>query len=502
MSSKDLYAPKKYVGKKELWMFSLGGLGQGMIYAMMSSYISDYYVNVLHLPLMFVLLLMLLARVWDAINDPIMGIIVDRHETKWGKLKPYILFAAVPVTVLTLLMYSSPSIEGKKLMIFSAIVYVMWGMMYTMADVPFWSIPNVITPNSDERSQVVSFAKIWNSVGSALPEIFFFIFGIVLPKVIDASNPEQYNKNLYRIISVTVVAIGMVLYVNSYFHIKERAVPPPTKKQPGEESTLKRVFTCKPLLLVIAMGILSSGRYMVQAAAIHVARYAFYIGPDYTNMTLEEKTAAISASVSTVKTIFQLCAVVGMFGATLLMPTLMKKFDYKKLLITTCLAGFVASIFTTLIAWFTNNLYICIPFILIQCIPLGVINTISIAMIYDCLDYMELKTGHRDNALGSACQGLINKFGSALSTCGIVVAYWIIKIDPAEMLNSEAIKAATELTRSQNFAMFSLVSLIPGLSMLLCSIPMFFYKLSGENKKKMQEELAAQREARGYSISE
>lgn len=492
---------KTYVGKKELWMFSIGGMGQGMIYAMMSSYISDYYVNILHLPLMFVLLLMLLARVWDAINDPIMGIIVDRHETKWGKMKPYILFAALPVTVLTLLMYSSPNLEQKKLMIFSAVVYVLWGMMYTMADVPFWSIPNVITPNSDERSHVVSFAKIWNSVGSALPEIFFFVFGIVLPKLIDSSNPEQYNKNLYRIISVTVVAIGMVMYINSYFHIKERAVPPPTKKTEGE-STIKRVFTCKPLLLIIAMGILSSGRYMVQAAAIHVARYAFYIGPDYTNMTLEEKTAAISSSVSTVKTIFQLCAVVGMFGATLLMPKLMQKFDYKKLLISTCLAGFAASIFTTLIAWFTNNLYICIPFILIQCIPLGVINTLSIAMIYDCLDYMELKTGHRDNALGSACQGLINKFGSAFSTCGIVIMYMFIGFNPQDMLNAEVIKAATELTRGQNFAMFSLVSVVPGLSMLLCSIPMFFYPISGANKKRMQEELAEMRKSRGVSFEE
>lgn len=79
------------------------------------------------------------------------------------------------------------------------------------------------------------------------------------------------------------------------------------------------------------MGVLSSGRYMVQAAAIHVARYAFYIGPDLNGMTLDEKTAAIAASVSTVKTIFQVCAIVGMFGATLLMPMLMKKFDYKKL---------------------------------------------------------------------------------------------------------------------------------------------------------------------------
>ena len=493
---------KRYVGKKELWMFSIGGMGQGMIYAMMSSYISDYYVNILHLPLMFVLLLMLLARVWDAINDPLMGIIADRHVTKWGKFKPYIIFAAPPIAVLTILMYLSPSLSMNKLMIYSAVVYVLWGMIYTMADVPFWSLPNVLTPDPQERSSVVSFSKIWNSVGSALPEIFFFAAGFLLPKFISTENPEEYNKKQYLIIASAVVAIGIIMYVNSYFHIKERAVPPVAKKQKGEDSQLSRIFHCKPLLLVIAMGVLSSGRYMVQAAAIHVARYAFYIGPDLTGMTLEEKTAAIAASVSTVKTLFQVCALVGMFGATIFMPALMKKFDYKKLLITTCLAGFAASVCTTLIGWFTANLYICIPFILISSIPLGVINTISIAMIYDCLDYMELKTGHRDNALGSACQGFINKLGSALSTCGIVVMYMAIGFEPSQMLNSTTVMAATELTRGQNFAMFSLVSVVPGLSLLLCSLPMFFYKISGKYKTEMQSELAKKREAAGFKVEE
>ena len=202
-----------------------------------------------------------------------------------------------------------------------------------------------------------------------------------------------------------------------------------------------------------------------------------------------------------------------MFGSTIFMPKLMQKFDYKKLLITTCLAGFVASLGTTLMGWIAimseqgsffakNGIYFCVPFMLIECIPLGVINTISIAMIYDCLDYMELKTGHRDNALGSACQGLINKFGSAFSTCGIILMYMAIHFKPEEMLSTQAIKAATELPSSQNFAIFALISIIPGISMLLCSLPMFFYKLSGENKKKMQEELAAQREARGFKVSE
>lgn len=494
---------KKYIPKKETMSYCFAAMGQGMIYAMMSSYISDYYVNILQLPLVFVLLLMLLARVWDAVNDPLMGIIVDRYTLKKGKFKPYILYAALPIAVLTLLMYLSPNLSQKPLMVYSAVVYVLWGMFYTMADVPFWSMPNVLTPDAEERSSAISLARILNGIGSALPEILFLAAGFLLPLVIDTSDALAYNKKKYLIIAAAAVAIGSVMYIQAYFRVKERVKIPDRKPKPGEPSRLSRIFKCKPLMLVILMGVLSSGRYMIQAAAIHVARYAFYIGPEITaDMSVAEKTALIDASVSSVKTIFQVCAIVGMFGSMLLMPYLMKKFDYKKLVITTCLLGFVASIFTTLIGWFTANLYICIPFIIISSIPLGVLNTICYAMIGDCLDYMELTTGFRDNALGSACQGFVNKLGSALATCGIVLMYMFIGLEPSNMLSSDAVIAATELTRTQNFAMFSLVSVVPGVSLLLCTVPMFFYKISGKEKERIETELAEKRKLSGVVIEE
>ena len=491
-----------YIPKKERWAFSIGAMGQGMIYAMMSSYISDYYLNVLQLAPMFVLLLMLLARVWDAINDPLMGIIVDRHTTKRGKMKPYIIYASIPIGVLTILMYLSPDINKTALAIYSAVVYVLWGMIYTMADVPFWSLPNVMTPNAEERSSTISFGRTLNGIGSAVPEVLFLVIGLILPGILGISDGLEYNKIKYLVMSVCVVVIGLALYTRSYFYVKERVVIPDVKPVKGEPSRLSRIFKCKPLMLVILMGVLSSGRYMVQAAAVHVARYAFYIGEPLEGMSDAARVAAIEASVSTVKTIFHVCAIVGMFGAMLFMPVLMKKFDYKKIVIVTCLAGFVASIFTTLIGWFTMNLYICIPFILISCIPLGVLNVITYAMIGDCLDYMELKTGFRDNALGSACQGFVNKLGNALATSGIVVMYMFIGIEPEKMLSSEVIMAATDLAMNQRFAMFSLVSIVPGVSLLLCAIPMFFYKISGKEKVAMEEELAKKRKARGIEIGE
>lgn len=497
---------KRYVGKKELWMYALGAGGQGMIYATMSGKISDYYVNVLQLPLIFVLMLMLFARVWDAINDPMMGMIIDRKSLKNGRMRPYILIATPIISVLTILMFLSPNLDSVPLMIFTAIVYVLWGMSFTLADVPFWTLPNVLTPNSKERSDVISFTKIINSIGSAVPEIFFFIIPLVVGMFINEdTNPIAFGKMKYLIIAIATVAIGGVMYANSYFHIRERVVLPDKKKVKGQPGSLSRIFKCKPLMLVVAMGVLSSGRYLVQAAAIHVARYSFYIGPEITDaMSLAEKTKAYETSVSAVNTLFLICTVVGMFGTTLLMPKLMKKFDYKKIVIATCLAGFAASVLTTIIGFVTNlsSLYVLAPFIIVQSIPLGVINVISYAMICDSLDYMELSTGVRENGLGSACQGFINKIGNAVATCGIIVLYMVIGMNPQDMLSSETLKFAFDIDFGQRFAMFTLVSLVPGISMLLCSLPMFFYKISGKNKEKMLADLKAKREAAGFAVTE
>ena len=496
---------KKYVQKKEMTSFCVAGLGQGMIYALMSSYISDYYLNVLQLTPMFVLLLMLLARVWDAINDPLMGMIVDRSNLKSGKMLPFIRWALIPIGVVTLLMYLSPNLDKTAMMIYSAIVYVAWGMIYTVGDVSFWGLPNVMTPDSEERSSVISVSKIFNSIGSAVPEVLFLVVGFIIASWAQNTNTTDFltiQKRKYLIMAIITVGLGIIMYSRACTGVKEHVKMPVRKRQAGEPSQLARVFKCKPLVLVLLMGVLSSGRYMVSAAAIHVARYSFYIGPELATLATEaERVAAIEGSISTVKTVFQISSIVGLFGATLFMPKLMKKFDYKKLIIVTCLAGFVASIITTIVGWFTMNLYACIPFIVISCIPLGVINTVCLAMIGDCLDFMELKTGFRDNALGAACQGFVNKLGNAFATCGIVLMYMFIDIDPAQMLSSTAVMAATDLTRTQNFAMFSLVSIVPGVSMLLCAIPMFFYKIDGM-KPQIEKELAERRKLSGVTINE
>lgn len=486
---------KNHIPKKEFWMFAIGGLGQGMIYAVMSSYVSEFYLNVAFLSPMFVLLLMLLARVWDAINDPIMGIVVDRVTTKWGKFKPYILFTPIPVAILTFLMFYVPSgLNSTQLMAYAAVTYVLWGMIYTVSDVPFWSLPNAMTPNPKERANTISIAKTLNGIGAAIPMALMMVLSAVLGKAMAGRSDLDIDKAKYMIIALTCAILGGAIFFSSYFFIKERVVVPNKKRVKGEISSLKRIFKCKPLVLVIITGVLSSGRYLVQAAAAHVARYTFYMGPDQSTLSAEQLVDALQVSRGTVSTIFMVCAAVGMFGAMLFMPLLYKKYNYKKILLVTCISGFVASIAMTFAGWYTQNIFVCIPFIIIMSIPLGALNITTYAMICDCLDLMELETGKRDTALGSACQSFVNKLGNAFATCAIVLVYLGFNIDPSKIVATTGAINPLNVATNIRFGMFSLVSLMPGISLLLCAIPMFWYDLVDGKKDRVIKELSEKRE--------
>ena len=487
---------EKYTPKKEWLAYCVGALGQGMVYAIMSSYISDFYMNVLKLTPLFVLLLMLFARIWDAINDPIMGYIMDRAHPKRGKMRPYLLYTPIPIAILTVLLFYAPNLSGVSLMVYASVTYVLWGMIYTSSDVPFWSLPNAMTPNPAERGDIISKGRTANGVGSAVPMAFFMVLGFILPKF-NLSGTEL-EKTKYMVIALFCAIVGNIFFASVYFKTKERVhIPDPPKRKKGEKTALGRIFSCKPLMLTALMGVLSSARYMYQAGAVHVARYSFYIGKDLTGLSLAEKEAALQSNVSLVSTVFQVASALGMFGAMLLMPLLFRKFNYKQIIIFTSLLGAAASV----IVWFLGyeRFWLCVPFFVISCIPLGAINVCSFAMIGDCLDYMEWKTGARLTGLGSAIQSFVTKFGNAISTSFIIVMYMIVDLNVAD-INASVTAHPLEMTDAVRTGMFSLISIIPAVSLLLCTVPLFFYDLVGEKKDRITKELAEQRAARGVVI--
>lgn len=487
---------EKHIPTKEWLIYAAGALGQGMIYAIMSSYISDFYLSVLKLTPLFVLLLMLFARIWDAVNDPIMGYIVDRRNPKNGKMKPYIIYTPVPIAILTVLLFYSPNLSGTQLMIYAAVTYVMWGMIYTASDVPFWSLPNVMTPNPNERGNIISKARTANGIGSAVPMAIFMILGFILPKFNLAGT--ELEKTKYMTIALICAVLGNALFIMVYFNTKERVnIPIPPKRKKSEPGSLKLILSCKPLILTALMGILSSARYMYQAGAVHVARYSFYIGKDLTGLSPAEQEAALQSNISLVSTVFSVATAAGMFGAMLIMPLLFKKFNYRQIVIATSLIGFAAS----LIMWFIGyeHFWLCVPFLVLSCIPCGAINICAFAMVGDCLDYMEWSTGKRLTGMGSAIQSFVTKLGNAISTSFIVLMYMIVNLDVAS-ISAKVTANPLEMSEGIRTGMFSLVSLIPGISLLICIIPLLFYDLVGEKKEKITKELEQQRAKRGIII--
>lgn len=489
---------KNYVPKKEWMAYVIGAVGQGMVYAIMSSYISDFYLNVLKLTPIFVLLLTLLARIWDSVNDPIMGYIMDHVHPKKGKMKPYLLYTPLPIAILTILMFYAPNLSQTALMVFVTVTYVLWDMIYTASDVPFWGLPNAMTPNPAERGVIISRGRTGNGVGSAIPMAFFMILGFILPAM--GMSGTELEKTKYMSIALFCAIVGNILFVTVYFRTKERVcVPDPPKRKKGERTSLGMIFRCKPLMLTAAMGILSAARYLYQAGAVHVARYSFYIGSDLTGMTAAEREAALQSNISLVSTVFQVAAAAGMFGTMLVMPLLFKKFNYKQILIFTSLLGSASSFIVYFIGY--EHFWACVPFFVISCIPLGAINVCIGAMVGDSLDYMEWKTGVRLTGMASAVQGFVSKFDNAIATSFIIVMYMIVNLDVSS-ISASVTANPLEMTETVRQGMFSLVSLIPAISLLLCTVPMFFYDLVGKKKEQITKELEEQRKARGMTIGE
>lgn len=323
------------------------------------------------------------------------------------------------------------------------------------------------------------------------------LLGFILPKL--NLYGTELEKTKYTAIAVICAVLGNLLFIRVYFKAKERVnIPAPQKKKKGEKSALGLILSCKPLIITALMGILSAARYMYQAGAVHVARYSFYIGKDLTGLSLSEREAALQSNISLVSTIFAVATAAGMFGTMLIMPLLFKKFNYKQIVIASSLLGFAAS----MAMWFVGyeHFWACVPLLVISCIPCGAINVCAFAMVGDCLDYMEWKTGKRLTGMGSAIQSFVTKLGNAISTSFIVLMYMIVNLDVAS-INADVTANPLEMTSAVRTGMFSLVSLIPAISLLVSVIPMLFYDLVGEKKEKITRELEQQRAEKGIEVT-
>ena len=166
----------KYLSRKEKLSFTVAAFGRSGIYTIMTMFYMVFLVDVVFQGMknagVTASTIILAGRIFDAANDPIMGMIVDRTRTKWGKMRPYLLFSPIPIAITTILLFWAPGFasSGAKIA-YAAVTYILWGVMFTIQDVPFWGLSAVITPNEQERTSFLSTARLGSTFGGILPSL-------------------------------------------------------------------------------------------------------------------------------------------------------------------------------------------------------------------------------------------------------------------------------------------------------------------------------------------
>lgn len=460
---------------KEGFSYSLCGFGQNLICTIIGSYLTVFMTDAIGFKALPVALLMLFARIYDALNDPIMGSIVDRTRTKWGKCRPYMKWMAIPIALMTILCFLPwyPNNPGGFAAI--SVMYVLWGMVYTVADVPYWGLSTAMSNDTYRRGNLLTIARLFCTAGAGIVTV---VTPLITDNMTKGMNPAQTADTLkwiYFVIAVVCCVIAIPLFFLGFKNTTERNVS--IENPPSLGHNLKLLFKNKPLMLIVLSGIGGAARMLfTYTGGLYFAKYVM------------DKESWYS--------LFTMAIVPGGLIASLLVPWCTKKFGKKNTYIWSHVIGGVAMLIAFIVGMAvdkgnytsTATTVVLLIALVIAGIPSGFGNIITYAMIGDTVEYLELKTGERAEGICFAMQTLINKIGMAVGAFVGVLAYDMAGV---EANNVDSVTAAGKDT------MWIMLVGIAALSFFLTVIPLFFYKFNEKEQQAAKAEIEARKRANG-----
>lgn len=384
-------------GMRDKIGYGLGDFGCNMSFAFINNYLMVFYVTCMGIKAKHFAVIILLAKIFDAINDPIIGGICDASKLgKDGKFKPWIKWASLPLLVSSILMFIYAPNAPYALKIAMCLgLYCVWSVAYTSVNVPYGSMQSVITTQSDERSSL----STWRSVGAMFAQIPVMI---LLPKLVYDSNTSNPRGNVFIYIVGVMGLIGFVSFILLRKLTTERVEPKVNNEQKFNYfKTLASFFKNKPMMGVT----ISSVAYL--ALMMTVTNSMQYVFMCYFKNTDIIPIATIIAGLP-----------IGL-GIVITKP-LLKKFTKKQL----CTYPFAISAVAAGIATFVrfNNPYVWIAFIGVSMFGTCFYLTLMWALVADCIDYQEEKTGRREEGSIYATYSLFRKIAQGVGASIIALS--------------------------------------------------------------------------------
>ena len=451
---------KKLKGK---FSYGIGAIGLDLSYGLFYSYLAKYFTDTLDLNYWFLLLLTPLARIWDGINDPMMGTIVDNTRTKMGKYRPWILIGSCCNAVVLSLLFTNPGLapDGIGIHIYVAVFYVLWGMTNTMADIPYWSMVPSFTSDPNERNIIATIARTFSGLGQGIISI---LTPVMLPLLsVTMLNGEKVADAKGYSTWAIICAIGLVFFSTlSVSRTKERVIT-----TPKEKFSFKKIFRViganDQLRIFMLFAMLSNaGYYMISGVGVYF--FDVVVGDP-------SKQSA-----------FNLIGAVGSVLGLGVVPVLTKFISRKRTYQTSLclvLAGFIGMLISAKAqAYMIMNF--CYLLASIGVASMFVSQTVFLA---DVVDYGEIKMGDRAEAVTFSMKGFLQKMAYTIQT--IILFSGLI-------ISNYAPRSAEKLTYTQaeqsavTFMMLICPIILVTLSLIVFSTK---YKLHGEFMENITKQI-------------
>ena len=438
--------------------YAMGDVASCLVFGLTQSVLNKYYTDVLEISVLSVMIMTIIARIWDAINDPIWGRLIDGAKPRSdGRYRRWINIFSVPVALATILMFADVrgfSAGGKLAFIY--VTYILFGMLYTCINIPYGSLAQVITSDDKERSSLSVFRSIGSTFG-AMPAMV--LASICYVKLADGTSQMDYKKVFIGVVVISVLSV--LAYLLCYAWSKERVESRPDPREKGQTmKVIKTLLKSRPFMAV------SVASMLFLAAQMFGQGYNAYLFDHYFHKT----------GLTMLPTVFQYLPVaVIMFFAS----RLGNKFGRREVCSYGILLAAVFYIALFVLALFgVTNVWLYLAACLASGVGTAFIFLLIWVMAGDAIDYNRVTFGLNDEATSYAFYSFMRKLGQTVATILINV--------PLLRIGYEGSKLKTEgLTDAALQRMYNSSVMIPAVLFLLVFLILrFAYPL---NKKAVEE---------------